>query len=192
MGLIKPARVRIPAIALFGSKTGRSLMAGQTDVNEESAGLTKAKMPVEIRPLQSADQADWRGLWTDYLEFYGTSVSEAVIATTFARLIGTDPQDFSCLVAVYDGKLVGLTHYLFHRNNWKIENTCYLQDLFVAKAARGTGAGRALIEGVYAASRAANVQAVHWMTQEDNTTARQLYDRIAQKSEFVQYVKVTP
>ena len=164
-------------------------MAGQTDVIEERAGLTKAKMPVDIRPLRSADLADWRGLWADYLDFYGTSVSEAVFASTFARLIGDDPVDFNCLVAVHDGRIVGLTHYLFHRHNWKIENVCYLQDLYVAADARGTGAGRALVEGVYEVSEAAGVSSVHWMTQEDNATARQLYDRIAGKSEFVQYVR---
>jgi GNAT superfamily N-acetyltransferase len=38
--------------------------------------------------------------------------------------------------------LLGLTHYLFHRHAWKIENVCYLQDLFVDPAARGTGLGR--------------------------------------------------
>lgn len=148
-------------------------------------------MPVEIRPLRAADQADWRGLWADYLEFYGTTVPEAVFATTFARLVGNDPQDFSCLVAVSDGELIGLTHYLFHRNNWKIENVCYLQDLFAAPAVRGSGVGRALIEAVYAAADAEGVASVHWMTQEANTTARQLYDRIGQKTPFVQYVRAS-
>ena len=151
--------------------------------------MTKAKMPVEIRPLQTADQAEWRGLWADYLDFYGTRVPEAVFATTFSRLVGDDPQDFNCFVAVADGKLVGLTHYLFHRNNWKIENVCYLQDLYADPAARGAGVGRALIEAVYGAADAAGVATVHWMTQEDNTTARQLYDRIGQKTPFVQYVR---
>ena len=146
-------------------------------------------MPVEIRPLRPADLAAWRGLWTDYLDFYGTVVSEAVFASTFARLTGDDAQDFNCLVAVVDDKIVGLTHYLFHRHNWKIENVCYLQDLYADPSTRGMGIGRALIEGVYAQAADAGVSTVHWMTQEDNTTARRLYDRIAQKSAFVQYVK---
>ena len=151
--------------------------------------MTKAKVPVEIRPLRATDQVAWHRLWTDYLSFYGTTVSEAVFASTFARLIGTNEQDFSCLIATVDGAPVGLTHYLFHRNNWKIENVCYLQDLFADPSVRGIGVGRALIEGVYAKADNAGVTSVHWMTQESNTTARQLYDRIGEKTPFVQYVR---
>jgi GNAT superfamily N-acetyltransferase len=140
-----------------------------------------------IRPLHPDDEKDWRRLWTDYLAFYGTSVAEAVYASTFARLLGSDPQDFSCLIAELDGKPVGLAHYLFHRHGWKIENVCYLQDLFVDPAARGTGTGRALIEGVYAAADAAGAPAVYWLTQDFNHTARQLYDRVARVTPFIRY-----
>ena len=144
-------------------------------------------MTLTIRPLRPADRADWARLWTGYLEFYKTSVTPAVYDSTFARLLGDDPRDFSCLVAERDGVLVGLTHYLFHRHCWKIEEVCYLQDLYVDPAARGTGAGRALIEAVYAAADAKGAPAVWWLTQDFNTEARQLYDRIAQVTPFIRY-----
>lgn len=71
--------------------------------------MTKANMPVDIRPLRSADRPDWQRLWTDDLTFYKTSVSAPVHDMTFARLLGEDAQDFSCHVTKFDGKLVGLT-----------------------------------------------------------------------------------
>ena len=140
-----------------------------------------------IRPLEVRDEAEWRTLWTGYLQFYETSVPEDVYKTYFSRLLGDDPQDYHGLVAEKDGTLIGLTHYLFHRHGWKIENVVYLQDLFVSEKARGTGAGRALIEGVYAAADAAGCPSVYWMTQDFNTTARQLYDRIASVTPFIKY-----
>ncbi|MEM7526402.1 MAG: GNAT family N-acetyltransferase [Pseudomonadota bacterium] len=140
-----------------------------------------------IRPLEARDEAAWRKLWTGYLEFYGTAVSDKVYATYFSRLLGDDPQDYHGLVAVHDGKLVGLTHYLFHRHGWRIENVVYLQDLYVDPAVRGTGAGRALIEAVYAAADAAGCASVYWLTQEGNATARQLYDRTAKVTDFIKY-----
>lgn len=140
-----------------------------------------------IRPLRPADEAEWRALWSEYLAFYKTSVPEVVYASTFARLLGNDPQDFSCLIAEVDGKPVGLAHYLFHRHGWKIENVCYLQDLYVAPTARGTGTGRALIEAVYAAADAAGAPAVYWLTQDFNHTARKLYDRVAKVTPFIRY-----
>ena len=144
-------------------------------------------MTTTIRPLAAADEAAWRRLWTGYLEFYETSVPDEVYRTTFARLLGADAQDYHGLVADQGGEPIGLTHYLFHRHCWRIENVIYLQDLYVDPQARGTGAGRALIEAVYAAGDAAGCPSVYWTTQDFNATARQLYDRIATLTPFIKY-----
>ena len=143
----------------------------------------------EIRPLRPEDAAEWRRLWTGYLEFYKTTVPEEVYATTFSRLLGDDPQDFNGFLALVGGRPMGLVHFLFHRHCWKIENVCYLQDLYVDPQARGTGLGRKLIEAVYAAADANGTPAVYWLTQDFNTTGRRLYDRIAQVTPFIRYVR---
>ena len=142
---------------------------------------------VTIRPVQASDKAAWRRLWTDYLTFYKSSVPEAVYASTFTRLLGDDPQDFHGLVAEQDGAVVGLVHYLFHRHCWRIENVCYLQDLYADPAVRGTGIGRRLIEAVYTAADAAGAPTVYWLTQDDNQTGRRLYDRVGQLTNFIKY-----
>lgn len=142
---------------------------------------------LNVRFLRADDYDSWCALWREYLTFYETSVPESVYENTFARLLGDDPQDFSGLVAESGGALVGLTHYLFHRHCWKIENVCYLQDLYAAPTARGMGVGRALIEAVYAQADAAGAPSVYWTTQEFNHTARQLYDRIGQLTPFIKY-----
>lgn len=144
---------------------------------------------VTIRPLSATDEADWRRLWTGYLDYYETTVPEVVHATTFARLLGDDPQDFNGLIAEVDGQPMGLAHYLFHRHCWKVENVCYLQDLYVDPAARGTGLGRALIEAVYAAADANGTPAVYWLTQHFNETGRRLYDRIGKLTPFIRYTR---
>jgi GNAT superfamily N-acetyltransferase len=143
-----------------------------------------------IRPLVRADEAGWRRLWTAYLAFYDTTLPETVYQTHFTRLLGDDPQDYSCLVAEQDGALVGLAHYLFHRHGWRVENVCYLQDLYADPSVRGQGVGWALIEGVYAAADAAGSPNVYWMTNETNATARQLYDRIGQLTPFIKYQRI--
>ena len=146
-------------------------------------------MSVLVRPLRASDEADWRRLWRDYLAFYETEVPEEVYQTYFARLLGDDPQDFSGLVAEVDGRLVGLTHFLFHRHGWKIENTCYLQDLYADPGVRGLGIGRALIEAVYAEADAKGAPSVYWLTQDFNETARRLYDRIGVETPFIKYAR---
>jgi len=149
--------------------------------------MAKADLPVRIRALRPEDRDAWRQLWAAYLKFYDSSVSDEVYDTTFQRLIGEDPQDYTCLVAEIDGALVGLTHFLFHRHNWRVENVVYLQDLYAAPEARGMGVGRALVEAVYAAADAAGCPSVYWLTQNDNVSAQHLYDRIATKTNFIKY-----
>jgi GNAT superfamily N-acetyltransferase len=90
-------------------------------------------------------------------------------------------------VAERAGQPVGLVHYIFHRTNWKIEDVCYLQDLYADEAARGQGVGRRLIEAVYAAADAHGTPSVYWLTQDFNTEARRLYDRIGEPTPFIKY-----
>ncbi|MCG7573389.1 GNAT family N-acetyltransferase [Phaeobacter sp. CNT1-3] len=144
-------------------------------------------MTLTIRPLTAADQADWRRLWTAYLDFYESSVPEEVYETTFARLIDPARPQQNGLIAVLDDVPVGLVHYIYHAHNWQIEDSCYLQDLYADPSVRGQGIGRALIEAVYKAADDNGTPKVYWMTQEFNQTARQLYDRIATLTPFVKY-----
>lgn len=142
---------------------------------------------IVIRDLRTSDRAEWRDLWRAYLDFYDTTRPDEVYSSSFARL--TDPQqpDYRGYVSERDGRLSGLVHFIFHRHGWHVGEVCYLQDLFVTPAARGTGAGRALMEAVFSAADAAGAPEVYWLTQDFNTGARRLYDRIGQVTPFIKY-----
>ncbi len=142
---------------------------------------------MKLRQLEPTDRSEWEGLWTAYLDFYETSVSREVYDTAFARLTAGSPGEYQGLVIERDGHLVGLAHFLFHRNLWTVEDTCYLMDLFVAPDLRGQGVGRRLIEAVSEAARDAGVPSVYWMTQEFNYRGRMLYDQVAEKTPFLVY-----
>jgi GNAT superfamily N-acetyltransferase len=146
-------------------------------------------MTLTIRPIETDDKPAWTLLWRAYLEFYETSVPDAVYDTTFARLISPDHPAQNALIAVQDGHIIGLVHFIYHPHNWRIEPVCYLQDLYVAPEARNSGAGRALIEAVYARADRDGCPSVYWTTQDFNTTARQLYDRIGTLTPFIKYTR---
>ncbi|MEM8979573.1 MAG: GNAT family N-acetyltransferase [Pseudomonadota bacterium] len=146
-------------------------------------------MPCFVRSLSEQDWDAWKRLWGAYLAFYETNRPHAVYETTFQRLLGTEGEDFSCFVAVSEGEIVGLTHFLFHRHCWSIENTCYLQDLFTAPEARGKGVATKLIEAVYHEADARGAASVYWLTQEDNLTARKVYDQVGVKTSFIKYTR---
>ncbi|HAV09714.1 MAG TPA: GNAT family N-acetyltransferase [Rhodobacteraceae bacterium] len=144
---------------------------------------------LEIRSLTASDEAEWRRLWHAYLLFYETQKPEDVYASTWARLVSADHPNQCGLLACKDGVAIGLVHYIFHPSNWTIGDVCYLQDLYADPAVRGSGVGRALIEAVYAKADTHGAASVYWLTQEFNTTARHLYDRIAKVTPFIRYVR---
>jgi len=144
---------------------------------------------MKIRMAEKRDFAQWLPLWRGYQAFYKVDLGDAVTQATWQRF--HDPAEpMHCAVAeADDGRLVGIVHYIFHRSCWMLNDSCYLQDLFAAPEVRGTGVGRALIEHVYAAAAKAKSTRVWWLTHESNQPAMLLYDRIADKSGFVQYRK---
>ncbi|WP_135506531.1 GNAT family N-acetyltransferase [Roseovarius aestuariivivens] len=144
-------------------------------------------MTLRIRPIMASDKPRWAELWRAYLDFYETTLPDRIYDTTFARICSPVHEDQHGLLAIRDEVPVGLVHYIYHAHNWREEQVCYLQDLYAAPEARGTGVGRALIEAVYAAADADGRPSVYWMTQEFNQTARQLYDRIGQVTPFIKY-----
>jgi GNAT superfamily N-acetyltransferase len=143
---------------------------------------------VTVRPLAAVDRSAWDRLWKGYLDFYETTLPKAQYDLTFARYLDPAEPMFAYL-AEHEGKAKGLVHIILHRHGWRDGPTCYLQDLYVDGDARGTGMGRALIEHVYNVMKTPGGGRVYWLTHETNATARLLYDRIADKTGFIQYAK---
>jgi len=144
---------------------------------------------ITIRTMSLNERAVWEELWTGYLDFYNTKISQETKSATWARL--HDPNEpMHLLAASLGGKVVGITHYLYHRSCWTVGDYCYLQDLFVALEARGKGVGAELIRGVETIARASGASRIYWLTKEDNVTARALYDKLADRPGFIQYRKL--
>jgi GNAT superfamily N-acetyltransferase len=142
-----------------------------------------------VRIACEADFESWLPLWKAYQQFYKTDISENTTVVTWTRFLDAD-EPMHCAVAEVDEKIVGLVHYIQHRSCWTVGDYWYLQDLFVAMSARGQGAGRALIKFVYARAQESGASRVWWLTHETNTDAMQLYNKISEKSGFVQYRRI--
>lgn len=137
-----------------------------------------------IRPLSPDDRSEWDALAHGYKAFYEDPVPDAVYDGVWARLMAGGPiHGLGCRI---DGRLVGITHFLFHAHSWNGE-VCYLQDLFTVPEARGQGVARALIHAVADAARARGCAAFYWLTKHDNGPARALYDKVARNKGFIRY-----
>jgi GNAT superfamily N-acetyltransferase len=144
---------------------------------------------VAIKSIESNDFDIWLSLWKGYQRFYEVEIPESVTLKTWARFL--DPvEPMNAALAMSGDQALGLVHSIYHRSTWTTADCCYLQDLFVADGARGGGVGRALIEHVYEDARRRGASRVYWTTHESNHDAMKLYDRIADRSGFLQYRKL--
>jgi len=145
-------------------------------------------MAIEIRPLHAGERNAWQVLWKGYQEYYEVNLDD-VTDSLWQRLMADDPDGPICLVAEENGELLGLVQYLYHGSTWSPQQRIYLHDLYTVPESRGKGIGRKLIEAVYAAGHERGVDSVYWLTQDFNTTARALYDKVADKTPFIKYSK---
>lgn len=143
-------------------------------------------MTIVVRLLKVEDRDQWQVLWKGYQDFYETNL-DAVTDNTWERLLAGEPDGPCCLVAEENGKLLGLTHYLFHATTWSPKQRIYLNDLYTVPESRGKGIGRKLIEAVYAVADERDCETVYWLTQDFNTAGRRLYDKVANLTPFIKY-----
>ena len=139
-----------------------------------------------IRDIAAADEPTWRRLWAGYLAFYKTAVPDAVTDATWAKLFDPVSAVFG-RVAVRDRQMIGFALSRVHEGTWTASNSCYLEDLYVDPAARGSGVGRALVEDLVEMGRARGWSRLEWHTAEGNAVARRLYDQFVLADDHVRY-----
>ncbi len=141
---------------------------------------------IQVAAAKAEDEAAWRPVWQGYLDFYSQALPGDITELTFQRAL--DPHEPVFLVlARQAGEVVGFATFVLHRSTWARTHYLYLEDLFVTEAARGTGAGRALVEHVIETGRQNGCERVYWVTGELNETARALYDKVASLPGLVTY-----
>ncbi len=132
-------------------------------------------------------RAAWETLYADYAAFYGVEQTPSMRATVWGWL--NDPgHEVDGLVALdADGRPVGLAHFRPFARPLAASVGGFLDDLFVAPAARGSGAAQALIAAVAAIGRGRGWSVLRWITAEDNYRGRAVYDRVAVKTKWLTY-----
>ncbi len=140
-----------------------------------------------VRELRHDDYDSWIELWSGYLSFYREDIGEQVTAATFERLCAQTDGMFALVAVDGDERLMGFAHSLVHRSTWSLTGYCYLEDLFVARNARGGEVSRSLIEATAAVARERGVTRLYWHTQQFNGAARSLYDTVGRLTSMVVY-----
>ena len=141
-------------------------------------------MTIEYRDIQEEDKPNWLRLYEAYLEFYETTLTQESKEIVWGRLLSKQIQG---VVALADGEIAGFTHYHFQISTWADGGHLYLEDLFVDPRFRNRGVARTLVSAIESVARKEKCSEMYWITREGNSTARALYDSLADKSDFLRY-----
>jgi GNAT superfamily N-acetyltransferase len=149
--------------------------------------MQRVSNPVHVRRLRDEDRETWDEMWAGYLRFYRAEVSAAVSDSAFARLRDERDGMLGLIACDQEDRPIGLAHLVLHPSTWSAAVYCYLEDLYVARDARGGDVARALFDAVYAAARERGADRVYWHTQQYNGAARSLYDSVGRLTSFIVY-----
>lgn len=111
-------------------------------------------------------------LLSAFRDWWGSSTpSDETFRTTAEKLL-RDPSTEFLLAGTS-----GLAQLRFRLSAWTGVEDCWLEDVFVAGSARGTGLGRALVETAVERARARGCRRIELDVQEDNEHAIRLYEK---------------
>lgn len=144
-------------------------------------------MTQTIRPLKSSDRDDWDRLYLAYAAFYRVDQSPDMRDRVFGWLTDLAHSSEGLVAQNAEGALIGLAHFRPFASPLRAAENCFLDDLFVAPEARGSGTADALIKGVVEIARTKGWATLRWITADDNYRARTLYDKCATRTMWVTY-----
>jgi ribosomal protein S18 acetylase RimI-like enzyme len=125
-------------------------------------------------PDDAADVARLIAGFRDWLS--STTPSDAQLAGSVARLLADPDTEF--LLGGAGEAASGVCQLRYRHSVWTGAPDCWLEDLFVEEHARGAGLGRALVEAALDAARARGAARIELDTNETNTAAIALYERL--------------
>ena len=144
-------------------------------------------MSVTTDRIAADDRAAWEGLYAGYADFYGVSQTPEMRATVWGWLMDPQVEVWGKVARDAQGRAVGIAHYRPFRRPLSASTGGFLDDLFVAPEARGSGAAQALLAAVAEDGRARGWTVLRWITAQDNARARKVYDGVAQATPWVTY-----
>jgi len=139
-----------------------------------------------IRRPEASDRNAWEQLYAGYANFYKVNQTSEMRSRVWGWL--NDPNQMSeAFVAESGGNLVGLAHFRPFARPLVASVGCYLDDLYVDPASRGSGAVDSLIEALVGEALRREWTVIRWITAEDNFRARSVYERLSKRTAWVTY-----
>jgi GNAT superfamily N-acetyltransferase len=143
---------------------------------------------IEISRVAEQDLAELLPLVRGYCDFYEVTPSDDELLALSRALIADPERDGVQLLARDGAEALGFATIYWSWATTIASRIGVMNDLFVAPAARGTGAAELLIHACVGECRSHGAAELTWQTAPDNERAQRVYDRVgAKRSQWVDY-----
>lgn len=140
------------------------------------------------RFVVEADRIEWRDLFQGYADFYETPMTDAIADRVWNWLLDPAHVLEGIVVCNANDNVVGFVHIRSCPRSLGGCDVGFLDDMFVAPSARGSGAADALFAALKQLAAGCGWPSIRWITQHFNYRGRSFYDRYTNgPSEFVLY-----
>lgn len=145
-----------------------------------------------VRPVRDDEFGPWSALFRGYADFYRWELTGGQEREIWSWI--HDQHRIEALIATEidaSGSEIGAPVGLAHLRSWdrplRGTHNGYLDDLYVAPEARGTGVADAIFDELATIAAARGWPVIRWTTAVDNVRAQHVYDRHADRTTWVTY-----
>ena len=142
---------------------------------------------MKVEELNQSDKEEWAKLYHGYAKFYEMEMNESILDTVWSWIHSPDINFFSIVIKSNKNELIGFMHFREMPSPLRGKLVGFLDDLFVHPDFRGSGAVQLLFKELKLQANKNNWPYVRWITANDNSRARKVYDQISQPIDFVTY-----
>lgn len=140
-----------------------------------------------IEPLIESDYIAWSQQYVDYAKPWNELISSERLLEVWKLIQSHNSSAYSLGAFDENHQLLGFAQYILTPCTYSRRQTCYLQDLYVASPYRRQGIAQKLIESLKVKGKKDKWRAITWRTRPDNTSAISLYERIAERSNWIYF-----
>ena len=140
------------------------------------------------RALLADDESDWQRLFAGYADFYGVALDQSTADRVWGWLLDPGHVLEGLMLRDREDRAVGLAHVRGCPRPLAGGDIGFLDDLFVAPEARGSGAADVLFAALESLAADRGWPTIRWLTQSFNHRGRAFYDRYTGgPSDFIMY-----
>lgn len=138
---------------------------------------------IKVRNILENDFKEWNLLFKGYADFYKVKINDDIIDNVWSWL--HDPKhELMALVIEKNKIIVAFAHYRRMPSALRGKDVGFLDDLYVHPDFRGQRLSELLIKELQKISKEKNWNLVRWITREDNTRAKNIYDKVSNKTNW--------